>query len=206
MIQAVIFDYGHVLSLPQTESDIAALAGAARIDAASLQRLYWKHRAAFDRNDLDTTAYWNAVARDAGVSFSGDQIDELIHLDCVSWSHTNPAMLDWAGRLQASGRKIAVLSNMPVTLRSYLEGNATWLQRFDHRTYSCEVNMVKPETGIYLHSLRGLGVSGEQALFLDDRAENVDGAKRAGLHAALFVDPQQLQRDIDFGLPGIALP
>ena len=46
--------------------------------------------------------------------------------------------------------------------------------------------MVKPQREIYNHAVRGLDLAPGETLFLDDRTENVEGAKDAGLHAELF--------------------
>jgi putative hydrolase of the HAD superfamily len=202
-LRAVIFDYGKVLSRPQSADDMAAMAGVAGLDPAEMHHLYWQFRAAFDRGDLDEVSYWKAVA-----DLSEEQRNEIIRLDNESWSHPDPVMVSWAATLRAGGIRTGVLSNMPVTLRRHLTANVAWLRGFDHYTYSCDVHMIKPEAGIYEHSLAGLGVAAGEALFLDDREENVEGARRVGLHALLFRSPEQAQGELDglYAIPRIELP
>jgi putative hydrolase of the HAD superfamily len=207
-LKAVIFDYGNVLSLPQTMDDMAAMGRVAGIPAEKMHSLYWQFRPAFDRADLDTASYWSAVAKGVDRAFSEDQLREIIRLDNESWSRPDPTMLGWATTLRAGGIRTGILSNMPVTLRQYLTVNANWLRGFDDYTYSCDVNMVKPELGIYKHALKGLGVEPPEALFLDDRAPNVDAARYLGIHALLFGSAEQASRHLDglYALPGIAIP
>ncbi|MGA3028052.1 MAG: HAD family phosphatase [Bryobacteraceae bacterium] len=206
-LKAVIFDYGNVLSLPQTMDDMAAMARVAGIATADMHRWYWQFRLAFDRGDLDEASYWSALASSAGVDFTPEQLREIIRLDNESWARPDPVMVRWAATLRASGVRTGVLSNMPVILRRYLTANAAWLGGFDHHTYSCDVHMIKPEAGIYEHSLRGLGVAAGEALFLDDREANVEGARRLGLHAMLFRSPRQIHGELEgrFAIPRIEL-
>ena len=60
---------------------------------------------------------------------------------------------------------------------------------------------------MYEHALRGLGVAAVDALFLDDREENVEGARRLGMHGLLFHSPAQAQAELDgvFALPALDL-
>jgi putative hydrolase of the HAD superfamily len=206
-LKAVIFDYGNVLSLPQTMDDIAAMGRVADIPAEKMHSLYWQFRLAFDRADLDVASYWSAVAKGAGRDFGEEQLKEIIRLDNESWSRPDPVMLGWAATLRAVGIRTGILSNMPVTLRRHLTANADWLRGFNDYTYSCDVNMVKPEPGIYAHALKGLGVIPAEALFLDDREPNVQAAGRMGIHALLFLSAEQANHELDghYVLPRIAV-
>lgn len=206
-LKAVIFDYGNVLSLPQTMDDMAAMGRVAGIPAEKMHSLYWQFRPAFDRADLGQAPYWSAVAKGAGREFGEEQLREIIRLDNESWSRPDPTMLGWAATLHAGGIRTGILSNMPVTLRRHLTVNADWLRGFDDYTYSCDVNMVKPEPGIYEHALKGLGVDPAEALFLDDREPNVQAAGRLGIHALLFRSAEQANHKLDghYVLPRIAV-
>ncbi len=70
-------------------------------------------------------------------------------------------------------------------------------------TFSYELGFIKPEAPIYQHAIEGLGVEPAEALFLDDRPENVEGARAAGIHAVVFDSWEEfLERDcLRYGLP-----
>jgi len=63
--------------------------------------------------------------------------------------------------------------------------------------------LVKPQREIYDDAVRGLGVRPGEALFLDDRIENIQGAREAGLEAELFVSWEDFVGQIPgrYGLP-----
>jgi len=196
-LKAVIFDYGKVLSIPQQPSDMEAMARVAGVDARLMHDLYWKHRAAFDRRDLSTEAYWNAVARDAGVNLANGKLDEIIRLDNESWSRPDPATVQWAARMRENGVRTSILSNMPITLRRHLAEHAHWLNDFECAIWSCDVNSIKPEPQIYERALLELGVQPADALFLDDKDENVTAARELGIHGIVFENTAQAWAELN---------
>lgn len=174
----------------------------------TLDAHYWKYRLDYDRGTLNGRTYWQAIARDAGLSPTPEQIEALVEEDVRLWASVDPIMLDWAARVQAAGFKTAILSNMGEDLLAHMRENFRWLDRFHHLTWSCELNFVKPEPEIYRHTLEKLGVLPGEALFLDDKQENVEGARAVGMHALLFRDANQLQADLKSdsafaGLPSV---
>ena len=69
---------------------------------------------------------------------------------------------------------------------------------FDVVVDSTEVGMRKPNPAIYHHALDLLDdVPPGQAVFLDDSPGNVEGARRAGLHAIHVETPDQALAELD---------
>ncbi len=193
---AIIFDYGNVLCLPQRRSDLDAMAAVLRVDAGQFDQVYWRYRLPYDRSDLDRESYWKQVANDVNRDVSESQIESLVTLDNQSWAHPDLVMTRWAESLRASGIRTAILSNMPLALREYLERCCPWLPAVDHSTYSCDVRMTKPDPRIYRHCLEGLGVDAGDAVFLDDREENVEAARRVGIQGILFTGYEQAVAEV----------
>ncbi len=205
-LRAVIFDYGLVLSGPADPTARARLLELTSLAPEVFDAHYWKYRLDYDRGALNGRTYWKTIARDTGISLTPEQISALIEQDVLLWASLNPVMLDWVVRVQAAGLKTAILSNMGEDLLAHMRQNFRWLDAFDHHTWSCELNIVKPEAAIYEHTLAAVGVQPEEALFIDDRAENIEGAKKAGLHALLFRDEGTLQADLQQAGWASALP
>jgi putative hydrolase of the HAD superfamily len=184
--KAIIFDYGNVLCRPQVPADVAAMAAVLRLPRDRFEEIYWRHRLAYDEGKLDPFEYWKYFG-----SVTPAQIEQLNRLDGVSWTHADQAMTGWAGQLREAGFRIALLSNMPFTVRDAVLA-CDWLPEFDQRTFSCELRISKPSPEIYEHCLRGLGVAAQDALFLDDRPSNVQGAEAVGMHSILFTSASNL--------------
>jgi putative hydrolase of the HAD superfamily len=201
-MRAVIFDYGNVLCRPQAPADVAAMAAVLRLSRDRFEEIYWRHRLAYDEGKLDPAEYWKFFG-----SVTPEQIEQLNRLDGVSWTHADAVMPDWAGQLRAAGFQTALLSNMPFTVRDVVLA-CEWLPEFDQRTFSCELRISKPAPEIYEHCLRGLGVAAKDALFLDDRPSNVQGAEAVGMQGILFTSAAdfaaELAERFDIPPPGIA--
>lgn len=203
-VKAVIFDYGEVLTHRPMPEEAACLAASFGVAVDAFPALWEKNRRAFDRGDLTAQAYWSMLAADAGVQLRSREMEEIGNLDVAMWSHINPNMVDWARQLRASGIKIGVLSNMHLGMAAYVRKNFAWLEIFDFLTLSAEVRLAKPEAAIYEHTLRGLGATTGETLFLDDREVNIQAAHALGIRAIRFQSMAQLRSDLQAA--GITLP
>jgi putative hydrolase of the HAD superfamily len=202
-IRAVLFDYGMVLSQPAQPAAHAELLAISGIDHDKFEELYWKYRMDYDRATLDKVSYWETIARDAGTKFTPEQIDALNAADIRMWTGLDDAMVRWVQQLQRSGWKTGILSNICSTLVEWMLQNFLWLKGFTHCCWSCELKLVKPEREIFVRTVTALGVKPEEVLFLDDREENVEGAKAAGLHAIQFTTLEALTPKLaEYGVPG----
>ncbi len=107
-------------------------------------------------------------------------------------------MVDRIRELRARGYRLGLVTN------NVREGSATWRamlpleELFDVVVDSSEVGMRKPNPAIFHHTLELLGVDDPaEAVFLDDSPGNVDGARRAGLHAIHVEDPDEALAALD---------
>jgi HAD superfamily hydrolase (TIGR01509 family) len=116
-------------------------------------------------------------------------------------------MVEWLRQVHSSGVKTALLSNMPHDMVRHVRQQFDWLDQFDHLTFSAEVSLIKPDAAIYQHSLRGVGVAASEALFVDDKEPNVEGARAVGLRALRFLSVEQLRSDLqELGFPVLPVP
>ncbi len=184
-IRAVIFDFGGVLCFHPTREMIAAAAARCGIEYDHFLKSMWKDRLAYD-GGTDPLEYWHGVARHAGTMFDDALIARMIEHEIEFWSVYDTRVLAWVDALRASGIRTGILSNLPRPLGENLRRVEGFLAHFDHVTFSYELGCVKPQREIYEDSVRGAGVAAGECLFLDDRPENIEGARVAGLHAELF--------------------
>ena len=193
--RAVIFDYGNVLSAPQGEAEIQAMAAILHVPSDSFLQAYWSLRVCYDEAALEPADYWSRVAGQLSRRLTGEQIGDLIAVDARSWSYPAPIVPQWARDLRGAGLKTALLSNMPTTVRDYIL-RCDWLPAFDQRTFSCDVRVAKPADEIFRQCLDGLHVGAQDILFLDDRPENVEAAEALGLLGIVYKSAEQAARDI----------
>jgi putative hydrolase of the HAD superfamily len=201
-IKAVILDYGKVLVRSPTPQEFSRMAEVLNVDFELFYKLWEASRGDYDRSDLTAEEYWLKLAAQCNTSADDKQIDILRKLEVEIWVHADPMMLDWLSRIHAAGIKTALLSNMPTDLMTHVLNNLPWMQRFTFKTFSAEVRLIKPDPAIYKQTLEGLGVAAPEALFVDDRENNVQAARALGMHAIEFHSVEQLRRDLEkLGFP-----
>ncbi len=194
-INAVIFDYGNVLSRVPEQDDIEAMAAIMRVDTERFLEGYWRHRLEYDCG-MPSSAYWQTVADFLRIELNQGEADQLTKIDAISWSRPNSNMAQLAYRLHRAGIELAILSNMPTDIKIYLENNCDWLPEFVHRTYSCDLKFAKPDPRIYEHSVNKMARHEERIVFIDDRQENIDAARKIGINSLLFSGFERLVEDL----------
>ena len=185
-IQAVLFDYGLVLTGPPHAPAWARMLALTGLDETAFHAAYWAPRHAYDRGAHTGPAYWRAVGEHAGLALDPIQVDSLIEADTELWTQPNQPMIDWALRLQAAGTPTGILSNLGDSITAGVLARLPWLDGFDHRTFSHALRLAKPEAAIYTHAADGLGLPAAHILFVDDREDNIAGAVAAGMQVIRY--------------------
>jgi putative hydrolase of the HAD superfamily len=185
-----------VLSAAPDPAAWVRIRAATDLSEETLQREYWAHRHAYDRGDLTADTYWHKVAVGAGITLTPAQLTQLIAADVDFWSTLNLPMLEWTQRLQRAGIRIGVLSNMPDAMEAGLRARYSWIDTFDHNTWSHAINLAKPEPAIYLYAAEGLQTPPANILFLDDKAENIAAALDVGMQAIQYTTHQAFEQEM----------
>lgn len=180
-IEAVLFDYGMVLSAPPLERAWEAMKQVTGLEESTFHAAYWAPRHAYDRGTHTGAAYWQAVGEHAGLQLAAEQIEALLRLDNELWTELNLPMVAWAGRLQQAGVRTGILSNLGDAMAAGVLAKFDWIGRFDHCTWSHAVKLAKPEAAIYRLAAEGLKAAPEDVLFIDDREDNIAGAEAVGM-------------------------
>jgi epoxide hydrolase-like predicted phosphatase len=73
---------------------------------------------------------------------------------------------------------------------------------FDSVVYSCDVGVRKPDQRVYQITLERLSAKPENALFIDDFAENIEAARTAGLRTIHYSKEVDLAAEVERALTG----
>ena len=98
-----------------------------------------------------------------------------------------PGMAAIVGALHANGVPLYAITNFshefwpPFRLRE-----AAMFDLFSDVLVSGEVRLLKPDPAIYALALERFGLAGAEAIFIDDREDNVRGAEAAGMRGHVF--------------------
>jgi putative hydrolase of the HAD superfamily len=194
MIRAVIFDFGGVLCFHPTRESIEAAARELGLPPAEFTAALWRYRIDYDAGRLDANEYWRLVLTSLGIAFEPARVVSMTRHEIGFWSRYDQRVFDWIDQLRAAGLRTGILSNLPRPIGEKLRATPGFLEHFDHVTFSYELLSVKPEPAIYHDAVAGAGVSADQTLFLDDRPENIEGARAVGMQAELFETWEQFSK------------
>lgn len=178
--RVVVFDYGEVISLSQSEADRAAIVEIAGCDAGALWESYWRHRDGLDQGTISIPDYWRAVQADVGASWSLSTMHALWVADFRSWWSVEPGTLDLIERLHDGGTRLAILSNAGFDFSSPFR-RSPMASFFERVFVSAEMDAIKPDPSIYEEVAAELGIPLDRMVFVDNKAINTEAAAALGV-------------------------
>lgn len=193
--RAVIFDVGHVLY----DWDPRYLYEGLIADKAELD--------AFLRGVV--TREWH-FQHDAGRSFAETSAElaerhpryrELIGLYGPRFGDTIPGAIpgthEIVRELDEAGVPLFAITNFSAEFwPAFREREAALFGRFRDVVVSGEEKMLKPDPAIFALAIERFGLGPGEALFIDDRADNIEVAEQAGLIGHHFRDADRLRGDL----------
>ena len=109
-----------------------------------------------------------------------------------------PASVGVASSLKAAGYRVGILSNTCEAHWEFARKKFRVLdQLFEPVITSYEVRSMKPDAGIYQAAAKAANCEPSELFFIDDREENVEGARSQGWNAELFTSPLKLANDLE---------
>ncbi len=181
VVDAVLFDWGGVLTdLPSIiVPKVMEQYGVRRIPPEERTDDALERFQQLERGEISLDRYL-AAARVAnpGSERLWDPSDEAFVYPRLL---PRPAVVDAVIRIRAAGYRTALLSNNVAEYWDLVLDTLDVDAMFDVVVNSAHVGARKPEARIYQHALTELDVQPGRALFLDDNADNIDGAAAVGL-------------------------
>jgi 2-haloacid dehalogenase len=108
-----------------------------------------------------------------------------------------PGMTELVAELDDAGVPLFAITNFSHEFwPPFRAREAAMFDRFRGIVVSGEEKMVKPHAPIYHLALERFGLRAGEALFVDDRADNVEGARGVGMHAVRFTDAPALRAEL----------
>lgn len=183
IIEAVVFDFGNVISLPQDSESMGLLAAMADISEDQARDIAFNGRAEWDAGRVDGIEHFRKGFVRHGVSADEGLLSAFMRADMESWAQVNEETLALIDAVKAAGFKTGILSNMPHEFLASARKRYPVISSVDVGIYSCEHLLAKPEKAIYDLLISRLGVSADRIVFFDDMEVNVKAAAAAGIVA-----------------------
>ena len=183
-LRAVFFDLGGVILRTEHEAPRQHLAGRLGVEYEDLVRAVFESETSRKASlgVIREEEHWQAVAK----KLKRPTEAELIRDEFFAGDVIDHALLDFLRSVKPTV-KTGLISNAWSGLRQYIIEHK-FEDAFDQMVISAEVGVVKPDARIYHVALEQLGVSPNEAVFVDDFIENVKGAQAVGMSAIHFKD------------------
>jgi epoxide hydrolase-like predicted phosphatase len=208
-IKAVVSDFGGVLTTPLLAA-FAAFQDDSGISPENLGRAMREGLAEgeelplfrLERGEISEDDFIERL--EDGLEAILDHRPHLQHFRQKFWGalHPNQPMIELMRELQASGLKMAMLTNNVREWEPLWRSMLPVDEIFEEIVDSAFVGCRKPEARIYELTLERIGLPAEACLFVDDLEVNCEGAEAAGMQAVQFRDNEQAIAEIRSALAG----
>jgi epoxide hydrolase-like predicted phosphatase len=204
MIEAVISDFGGVLTSPLLDSFTAfgEQSGISPDDLGAALGAIWSRNGTNPLAELETgrmteAAFLGALSDELSARFGRQVRMEGFGERFFEHLEPNQRMLEYMRELRRRGYRLAICTN------NIREWEARWRamlpvdEIFDVVVDSAFVGTRKPEPQIYELTLERLSVAPQAALLIDDVELNCQGAREVGIHSVWFQSSEQAIADTE---------
>lgn len=194
MITTIIFDIGNVLVDFNWKEYIASFGFSGEVQEklakATMLSREWDE---FDRGILEIEdIIQKFVQNDSTVEKEIRMICENVHdmLDRRDYA------IPWIQELKEKGYGVYYLSNFSRKAEIECAHTLDFLPFMDGGILSYQEKVIKPEPEIYQILIDRYHLIPNQCVFMDDKPENCEGAKKAGMYAIVFSTKEEAEKEL----------
>jgi len=192
-IRAIFFDFGGVIARTEYQAPRQHLAERLGMEYEDVVKIV------FESPSSDSAAVGEISAEDHWAEVTKrlrqpESETEVIREEFFAGDVIDHEIVDYLRSLR-SDYHVGLISNAWPDLRDYIIEQKIE-DAFDHMVISAEVGVMKPEARIYKIALEQAGVSPDEAVFVDDFFENIEGCQAVGMHGIHFKNPGQAMDEL----------
>ncbi len=197
MIKLIIFDIGGILIQEPANTamykNIAQFLGISEEEYNEARKPYW-HLAT--TGELSLKQLYEKVLKKVNKNMKAEDVvrkhlEEYAKIEKVR----NPEIIRIIEDLKINYEVIA-LTNTEQEMGEYNRVHGLF-QFFEKAFLSTELHMKKPDAVIFQKVLEECNVTADEALFIDDKEENTEGARELGIPCILYENPKQLKKMLE---------
>lgn len=192
-IRAVFFDFGGVIVRTEHQAPRQHLAERLGMEYEDLEKLIFASPSSISASlgEINDKEHWAEVIKRLRRPASET---ETIREEFFAGDVVDRELLDFMYSLHPRYH-VGLISNAWPDLRDYITKQG-FVDVFDDMVISGEVGVMKPEAKIYQIALEQAEVSPNEAVFVDDFIENIEGCEALGMSGIHFRDPQAVLSEL----------
>lgn len=113
----------------------------------------------------------------------GIDLESRVLLDAWCYTEPDPEAFALVNAVRSHGTPVYLATNQQPVRGGWMRATLGYERHFDDLFFSHELGVAKPDPRFFEAILARVGADPASTLFVDDHEANVDGARRAGLHA-----------------------
>lgn len=194
MITTIIFDIGNVLVDFNWKEYLASFGFSKEVEEklakATMLSREWDE---FDRGVLELEDIIQSfVKNDSTVEKEIRMICENVHDMLGRRDYAIP----WIKELKEKGYGVYYLSNFSRKAEVECAHTLDFLPFMDGGILSYQEKVIKPEPEIYQLLIDRYKLIPKQCVFMDDKPENCEGARKAGMHTIVFTTKEEAEKEL----------
>jgi putative hydrolase of the HAD superfamily len=196
MIKSVIFDLGGVYFTNGTRIAIEKISNKHNLNIESVEQsleVDTELGTPYRKGEITTKEYWNKVKKFLGVEANNSDLNSM----WVESYELIKGTVNTIKRLKDRGIKLYFLSDNVKERVEYTQKKFDFLKDFIDGIFSYEVHSTKGEgENIFRLALDKTGEKPENVVYVDDKEKYTETAKRIGMNAICFKNPEQLDEEL----------
>ncbi len=184
MIKNIIFDLGNVVLKLKWEIVLSRFSNNEK-DKTTLENIIFNSK---EWKELDN----GTIEKEDAINIMLSKLPQELHQACKNIMNNwrdgliiNSEIINFIKSIKFKGYKTYILSNAPHEIPEYLSNNDL-NKYFDGQIISAQEKVSKPDEKIYKILLDRYSLIAEESLFLDDKKENIDAAKKCKINGYVF--------------------
>ena len=184
MIKNVVFDVGQVLVTFDPPNYMRKLGYSENVIEALMKAMFnhplW--------GELDRSLHTKAELMEMFVANAPEYEKEIrdVFGSIEKSAEPQPYVIEWMEELKERGVGLYVVSNYAEFMYEGTKHSMLFLPYMDGVVFSYMCHAIKPEREIFETLLNTYNLKAEECVFIDDRAENIEGAQKVGFTGIQF--------------------
>ncbi len=188
MIRGIIWDFAGVLLHTMRGTFNSMMAERLEVPLEDVNRVMSSpENDQWDLGEIDDNAFFDYIIREIGLPTEKKAVLANFVRDDF---YVDQGLIEEIHKLRENYITV-LLTNFPAHLNKFLETGWDVEVAFDHIIASCDVKLLKPDKRMYRLALDAIGCKPKEAVFIDDREENVAAARKMGVEGILFKSKMQ---------------
>ena len=188
MIRGIIWDFAGVLLHTMRGTFNSMMAERLEVPLEDVNRVMSSPKNdQWDFGEIDDNAFFDYIIREIGLPTEKKAVLANFVQDDF---YVDQGLIEEIHKLRENYITV-LLTNFPAHLNKFLETGWDVEVAFDHIIASCDVKLLKPDKRMYRLALDAIGCKPKEAVFIDDREENVAAARKMGMEGILFKSKMQ---------------